>query len=741
MPIAHSGDWFQSRCAAHGPPRPGVAWGRANTNSALTLLVHNAHATFQKRCQQKMRIPSVTQRLVLSIRTVMVVLGALSVGIATGLAGFGLLGTQQQLDARARVVVLEQALHNHNSADAFMDNIRADVLRALLSSVGTYKEDDAVIRAELRHHVETVSAAVAENLTLFLTPELTASYAKIAEFVAAFVETGQAAVGLALTDPVAGSERLEHFRHDFSVLETLMDNVRDVLHAKVQQTREDAALTATLSKRMIVMSYVAGVALLALITTVAVRLGQGITADLASSREEAHRLALHDTLTGLPNRAFLTERLEQDLAQARRQGTMLAMLCLDLDRFKQVNDTLGHPVGDALLRAVADRLRVCLRKCDTVARLGGDEFAIIQAPLGRAEEAAALAQRIVAALSEPYDLDGHQVVAGATVGVALAPVDASDAGRLLKMADLALYRAKADGRNTFRMFEPGMDTKMQARRTLELDLRRALAMQELDLHYQPLVDLSSGQVDALEALVRWHHPDQGLIGPNEFIPLAEETGLIGQIGAWVLQQACADAARWPVHIRVAVNVSAAQFKGSGLVAAVTDALAAAELLPERLELEITETALLSDSDATLAVLRELRAKGVRIAMDDFGTGYSSLGYLRSFPFDKIKIDRSFIRDIETNADCKAIVRAVTGLGSNLGIAITAEGVETTGQLDQLRAEGCDQVQGFLFSRPVPIRDVAALLGQKLPAVQIGPEPAFFTQGLLAARAGECRASA
>jgi len=698
------------------------------------------HVTFQKRCQQEMCIPPVTQRLVLSIRTVMVALGALSVGIATGLAGFGLLGTQQQLDARARVVVLEQALHNDNSADAFMDDVRADVLRALLSSVGTYKEDDAVIRAELRHHVETVSAAVAENLTLSLTPELTASYAKIAEFVAVFIETGQAAVGLALTDPVAGSERLEHFRHDFSALETLMDDVRDVLHTKVQREREDAALTATLSKRMIVMSYVAGVALLALITTVAVRLGQGITDDLASSREEAHRLALHDMLTGLPNRAFLTGRLEQDLAQARRQGTMLAMLCLDLDRFKQVNDTLGHPMGDALLRAVADRLRVCLRKCDTVARLGGDEFAIIRAPLGRAEEAATLAQRIVAALSEPYDLDGHQVVAGATVGVALAPVDASDAGRLLKMADLALYRAKADGRNTFRMFEPGMDTKMQARCTLELHLRRALAMQELDLHYQPLVDLSSGQVDALEALVRWRHPDQGLIGPNEFIPLAEETGLIGQIGAWVLQRACADAARWPVHIRVAVKVSAAQFKGSGLVAAVTDALAAAELLPERLELEITETALLSDGDATLAVLRELRAKGVRIAMDDFGTGYSSLGYLRSFPFDKIKIDRSFIRDIETNADCKAIVRAVTGLGSNLGIAITAEGVETTGQLNQLRAEGCDQVQGFLFSRPVPIRDVAALLGHKLPAVQIGPEPAFLTQGLLAARAGECRAS-
>ncbi len=437
---------------------------------------------------------------------------------------------------------------------------------------------------------------------------------------------------------------------------------------------------------MIIASSLLGIICLVLITMVAVRIVQGITADLANSREEAHHLALHDALTGLPNRVFLSKHLEHALAHTRRHKTTLAMLCLDLDRFKQVNDTLGHAVGDALLRAVASRLRDCLRSCDMVARLGGDEFAIVQAPLDRADDAGTLAQRIIETLSKPYDLNGHQVVVGASIGIALVPADTTEDSHLLKMADMALYRAKADGRGVYRMFEQEMDTKLQARRMLELDLRRAVEMQEFELHYQPLVDLSSGQVNALEALVRWRHPEQGLVPPNDFIPLAEETGLIGPIGAWVLHQACADAAGWPADVRVAVNVSAAQFKGPGLSAAVFGALAAAALPPERLELEITETALLADADATLAVLRALRARGVRIVMDDFGTGYSSLGYLRSFPFDKIKIDRSFIKDIETNVDCKAIVRAVTGLGSNLGIVTTAEGVETFAQLDQLRAE-------------------------------------------------------
>ena len=655
------------------------------------------------------------RQAIFSIRSVLVTLGAVSILIAAGLAGFGLLGIQRQLDARKRVVVLEQALYNHTNADTFMDNVRTDVLRALQNVVGTNKEGGDAIRAELGHHIEILRTSVADNLTLPLSAELHGHYVGIAGLASAFVPAGHDAVELALADPVAGAANYEHFRHEFLALEQLMDDVRTVLRAEVQGVRDGAVLTAKRAKWMIVASSLAGVTLLVLITAAAVRIARGITSALASSREEAHHLALHDTLTGLPNRALLAERLEQALAQVQRHTTMLAVLCLDLDRFKQVNDTFGHPVGDALLRAVAGRLRGCVRSCDTVARLGGDEFAIIQAPLGRVDEAGTLAQRIVETLSEPYDLSGHRVVVGASVGIALAPVDTADVGHLLKMADIALYRAKSDGRGLFRMFEPGMDLKLQARRALEFDLHRAVERQEFELHYQPLVDLSSGRVNALEALIRWRHPERGLVRPDDFIPLAEETGLIGPIGKWVLHRACAEAAGWPKDVRIAVNVSAAQFKGPGLVTAVLDALAASALAPERLELEITETAFLADADATLAVLHKLRTTGVRIAMDDFGTGYSSLGYLRSFPFDKIKIDRCFIKDIETSVDCKAIVHAVTGLGSNLGIAITAEGVETVAQLDQLRADGCDQVQGFLFSRPVPARDVVALLDQMVDA--------------------------
>ena len=656
---------------------------------------------------------------IFSIRSVLVTLGALSILITAGLAGFAMLGIQRQLDARERVVVLEEAMWNHTNADTSMDDVRTDVLRALQNVVGANKEGGNAIRAELEHHTDVLRTSIADTLALPLSPELHGNYIGIAGLASAFVPRGQDAVELALTDPVAGAANYERFMHEFSALEQMMDHVRDVLRAEVQRVRSGAVVTAKRARRMIAASSIVGVTLLVLITAVAVRIARRITSALASSREEAHHLALHDPLTGLPNRVLLAERLEQALAQVQRHKTMLAVMCLDLDRFKQVNDTFGHPVGDALLRAVAGRLRGCVRSCDTVARFGGDEFAIIQAPLGRTDEAGTLAQRIVETLSEPYELTGQRIVVGVSVGVALAPVDATDMGHLLKMADVALYRAKADGRGLFRMFEPGMDAKLQARRALESDLRRAVEMQEFELHYQPLVDLSSGQVSALEALIRWRHPERGLVPPDDFIPLAEETGLIGPIGTWVLHRACADAAGWPRDLKIAVNVSPAQFKGPGLVAAVLDALAASALAPERLELEITETAFLADADATLAVLHQLRTTGVRIAMDDFGTGYSSLGYLRSFPFDKIKIDRCFIKDIETSVDCKAIVHAVTGLGSNLGIAITAEGVETVAQLDQLRADGCDQVQGYLFSRPVPARDVAALLDQMVDAAQAG----------------------
>ncbi len=658
------------------------------------------------------------RQAVLSIRSVLVTLGALSILIAAGLAGFGLLGIQRQLDARKHVVVLEQALWNHTEADTFMDDVRTDVLRALQNAIGTNKEGGDFIRSELEHHLDVLRFSIAENLTLPLPLALHGNYVTLAGLVTTFAPAGRHAVELALTDPVAGSANFESFRQSFTSFEELMDTMRDVLHDEVQRVRDSAVQTAKRAKRMIVASALAGAMLLVLITAVAVRVAQGITTDLARSREEAHRLALHDTLTGLPNRALFAQRMEGALAEVRR-GTALAVLCLDLDRFKQVNDTLGHPVGDALLRAVAGRLAGCLRPCDTAARLGGDEFAVIQAPLGRAEDAGALAQRIVRTLSEPYELNGHKAVIGASVGVALASADMADSDQLLKMADMALYRAKADGRGLFRIFESGMDTKAQARRVLECDLRRAVKAQEFELNYQPLVDLASGRVSALEALVRWRHPERGLIPPDDFIPIAEEIGLVGAIGAWVLRQACAAAAEWPAGVRVAVNVSAAQFKCPTLVATVLDALAASALPPERLELEITETAFLADAEATLAALHKLRAEGVRIAMDDFGTGYSSLGYLRSFPFDKIKIDRCFIRDIETSVDCKAIVRAVVGLGSNLGIVTTAEGVETAAQLDQLRAEGCDQGQGYLFSRPVPARDVAALLGRMTGAAQTG----------------------
>ncbi|HEY0203673.1 MAG TPA: EAL domain-containing protein [Acetobacteraceae bacterium] len=650
-----------------------------------------------------------------SIRTVLVSLGALSVLIAAMLAGLGLLGIGRQLDARQRVMVLEQASHNHTDADNFMDSVRTDVLRALLHSDGTNKEGSEVIRIELRHHIEKMNTGISENLALPLPLRLHDDYVAIAELAAKFAPAGEQAVELALSDTAAGSANFERFRREFSEIETMMDDLREVLHAAVMQVRNQAAKTATQAKQMIMASALVGIGLLVLVMTAAIRIVQGITADLARSREEAQRLALHDALTGLPNRALFAERLEQALAHVQRYGTKLAVLCLDLDRFKQVNDTYGHPVGDALLHAVAGRLRGCLRSTDTVARLGGDEFAIIQTPLERAADANVLAGRIVEALSEPYNLDPHQISIGASVGLALAPADTADATDILKMADMALYRAKADGRGLFRMFDSSMDALLQARRRLELDLRRAIEVQEFELHYQPLVDLASGRVNAMEALVRWRHPERGLVRPDDFIPLAEETGLIAEIGAWVLHRACKDAADWPADVHIAVNVSATQFQHPGLIAAVSDALAASALPPERLELEITETAFLADADATLAVLHELRAKGLRFAMDDFGTGYSSLSYLRSFPFDKIKIDRSFVRDIETSSDCRAIVRAVIGLGCNLEITTTAEGVETAAQVMQLRADGCKQAQGYLFSRPVPVSEVPNLL-RRFPAL-------------------------
>ncbi|QQN62621.1 EAL domain-containing protein [Bradyrhizobium diazoefficiens] len=434
---------------------------------------------------------------------------------------------------------------------------------------------------------------------------------------------------------------------------------------------------------------------------------EDITEWLEAQAKISH-MARHDALTNLPNRVLFHEQLEQGL---RRAGSndQLAVLCLDLDHFKDINDSLGHPIGDALLKEVGRRLKGTVGEHDTVARLGGDEFAVVQ--IGRSEEAAAgaLASRLVEVISAPYEIDDHQIVIGVSIGISLSPQDGSNPDELLKNADLALYRAKADGRGTYRFFETGMDARAQARRLLEMDLRAALQRNEFQPYYQPIRDVASDRVVSFEALLRWNHPERGLISPINFIPLAEETGLIVQLGELVLQGACADAVTWPDDVGVAVNLSPVQFKNPNLIASVTEALEKSGLAARRLELEITESVLLQNSEATLTTLHELRAMGVRISLDDFGTGYSSLSYLRSFPFDKIKIDRSFVSELATREDSVAIIRAVTGLGRSLGIVTTAEGVENDAQLELLRREGCTQAQGYLFSQPRPASDVAMML--------------------------------
>jgi diguanylate cyclase (GGDEF)-like protein len=428
------------------------------------------------------------------------------------------------------------------------------------------------------------------------------------------------------------------------------------------------------------------------------------------AEEKIAYMARHDGLTDLANRLLFREHLENAIAGLGRSKGF-AVLYLDLDHFKYVNDTLGHDGGDRVLQIAAARLCDVVRETDVVARCGGDEFAILQEESNQPAAATALARRLVEVMNAPMMLDGTQAPIGVSVGIALAPTDGADADQLLKNADMALYRAKSDGRGTYRFFEPEMDAQMQARRSLELDLRAAIVNGEFELYYQPIIDMTSNEVTSFEALLRWLHPTRGLVGPLEFIPLAEETGLIVPIGEWVLREACAQAARWPEHVHVAVNLSPTQFRKGDLVTLVMSALSASGVAPHRLELEITETALLQDSDATLATLHRLRSLGVAISMDDFGTGYSSLSYLRKFPFDKIKIDQSFIRDLGDGSDSLAIVRAVTGLGSSLGMATIAEGVETSEQLKRLRAEGCTKAQGFLFGAPKPadeaIRHVTA----------------------------------
>jgi len=415
-------------------------------------------------------------------------------------------------------------------------------------------------------------------------------------------------------------------------------------------------------------------------------------------------MAHHDSLTDLPNRVLLNDRLEYVLGRVQ-PGEMVAVHHLDLDQFKAVNDTFGHPCGDKLLRIVAERLRGLVGETDTIARMGGDEFVIVQATIADPAEATSLAQSVIDTLSEPYDIDGQQAVIGVSTGISVGPGDGSNPDKLLRNADLALYRAKSDGRGTFRFFEPVMDLQMQTRRIMEQDLRKALPAGEFELHYQPVVNLASKEISGFEALIRWNHPGKGMISPADFIPLAEEIGFIVPMGEWVIRQACATAARWPDELHVAVNISAIQFRNPGLMQVIVSALAASGLAPTRLEIEITESVLLHNKEATLAVLHQLRALGIRIAMDDFGTGYSSLTYLQSFPFDKIKIDRSFVKNITENSSSLNIVRAVAALANGMGMTATAEGVETAEQLHSIASEGCTEMQGFLFSRPLPAAEI------------------------------------
>ncbi|MCC8970670.1 EAL domain-containing protein [Bradyrhizobium sp. Cham227] len=434
---------------------------------------------------------------------------------------------------------------------------------------------------------------------------------------------------------------------------------------------------------------------------------QDVTERTRTENKIAH-MAHYDALTDLPNRVLFRERLERSL-KAIRPDQQLAVMYIDIDEFKAVNDALGHQIGDELLKAVADRLRGCVGDTDVAARLGGDEFAVIQTAVRDQTETMQLLAAIYQAIRRPIDCSGHLITTDASIGIAVAPADGLDIDQLLRNADLALYGAKSDGRRTYRFFETGMDARAKARRSLELELRQAIADGSFELHYQPLLHLEEGQVSCCEALVRWRHPERGTISPADFIPIAEDTGLINDLGHWVLNTACREAMNWPEHVHVAVNVSPIQFKSQTLALNVAAALAATGLAPSRLELEITEAVLIRDDEAALDILHQLRELGVRIALDDFGTGYSSLSYLQRFPFDKIKIDRAFIKDLAGTGASSTIVQAVVNIAAASDMTTTAEGVETEQQRNLLRILGCTEMQGYLFSRPVSSAEIRKLL--------------------------------
>lgn len=443
-------------------------------------------------------------------------------------------------------------------------------------------------------------------------------------------------------------------------------------------------------------------------------------------------LAHHDALTGLGNRLFFHKQLSDALMRRERHGGDVAVLFIDLDGFKTINDTLGHGTGDSLLKHLASRLRNDLRENDEIGRIGGDEFAIIQFGKEQPKAATLLATRLIEGIGKPFSIDNQSLVVGASIGIAIADRDYQDSAQLLRAADLAMYRAKADGRGRFRVFEPEFDRQAQERRDIEAALRAAVDQDALEVHYQPFANLQTGRISGFEALSRWEDPQRGIVPPSTFIPLVEEIGLIDIIGERILKRACADATSWPQHITVAVNVSPAQFKSGHLVSAVKDALAASGLPPSRLELEVTESIFLQDSESNCALLSHLGDLGVKISLDDFGTGYSSLSYLRSFHFNKIKIDKSFVHDVSTSQSSLAIVRAVCGLARSFGASTTAEGVETDDQLAQVRAEGCTDMQGYIFSRPLPVGEIPALLARVLasPKSELHPYPVHATPALL-----------